>query len=46
MYLLSNSDHKLKIELINLVKNLMPIPLYITKFETIFDHTPTFELNS
>ena len=32
MYLLRNSDQKLKIELMNLVKNFTPLPLFINQF--------------
>jgi hypothetical protein len=42
MYLLSNSDHKLRISLMNIIKNYIPIPLYITRFKNIFDQFPTY----
>ena len=45
MYLLSNSDSQLKIQLMNLVKNLMPIPLFITEFKNIFDINLNDSLN-
>jgi hypothetical protein len=46
MYLLANSDEKLKIKLMNLVKNMMAIPLYITHFKTIFDISISLQPNS
>jgi hypothetical protein len=45
MYLLTNSEHKLRIALMNLVKNFMPIPLFIAQFSNIFERSPRFELN-
>jgi carboxypeptidase C (cathepsin A) len=44
-YLLQNADQRLKIELMSLLKENMPIPLYLKPFETIFKVKEQFELN-
>ena len=35
MYILYNSDTALRIELMNLVRNMMPLPMYFKKFDNI-----------
>lgn len=37
VYLLINSQSRLKIELMNLVKNRMPLPIYLNRFSHIFN---------
>ena len=41
-YLLQNADARLKIELMNLLKDNMPIPLYLKQFENIFKVSDKF----
>ncbi len=45
MYLIKNSENRLRIELMNLIKSIMPIPLYITDFKSIFDRNAELNLN-
>ncbi len=45
MYLFNNSDQRLRIQLMNLIKGLMPIPIYINKFKNIFDKNSKLNLN-
>jgi hypothetical protein len=46
MYLLSNSDLRLRVKLMNLIKYQRPIPMLITSFKSIFDPNPTYCLNN
>ena len=46
MYLLRNSDQKLKIELMNLVKNFTPLPLFINEFSSILEPSENLCKNS
>ena len=46
MYLLQNSDEKLKIQLMNLVKNMMPLPIYINQIDHILDMKENYVLNN
>jgi hypothetical protein len=46
MYILSNSNQKLKNSFIDSAERQMPIPLYIASFQSIFDPKPTLQLNS
>ena len=45
MYLIKNSENRLRIELMNLTKDIMPIPFYVTDFKTIYDINAPLLLN-
>jgi hypothetical protein len=45
MYLLVNSEKKLRIEIMSLVKIAMPLPLFLSDFHNIFDPLPRIKLN-
>ena len=45
MYLLNNADQQLRIELMNLVKNIMPLPIYFRQFTNILKVSDSLRLN-
>ena len=45
MYILNNSDRQLRIEVMNLVKNIMPLPIYFRQFSDIMNVFDAPKLN-
>ena len=45
MYLLNNSDQQLRIELMSLMKSIMPLPMYFRQFDDILKVSDTLTLN-
>lgn len=43
--MLRNAEDRLKIEIMNLLKDNLPIPLYYRTFDTIFDVEEKLDLN-
>ena len=45
MYLLNNADHQLRVELMNLVKTAMPLPMLFREFDSILKVSNELTLN-